>query len=351
MSTFAKSSFNAAVYAASRPTYPKPLFQLILDYHQQGAPALPGNNSTNDTSTSTLRPRWNTAVDLGCGTGQATTELHSFKKVIGVDPSQGMVQKAREHAEEVLGDDKASQFSFVQASAEKLDFLENESVDLVISAQAAHWFDWNKQWPEIARILRPSGTVAFWTYSEFRLPKYPSLTPLITHYLQGKDPLTSLGPYWERPGRTILERHLVDVPEPKQVLGIDSEIMTDTFRVYFSGAYHETSPTISPSPNPTITLPIILRSQSTWNGLLGYFHTFSSLHHYMEKNPSDALDHEGKSIAERTWTELMEGAEKEEKERRELEGDIEQDGKDVRVKGEDELVVEWPVAMVLAKKL
>ncbi|KAJ3899113.1 S-adenosyl-L-methionine-dependent methyltransferase [Lentinula edodes] len=350
MSTFAKSSFDAAVYAASRPTYPKALFQLIFNYHEKGAAAFPGNSSASTTNqgpqSSTLRPRWNTAIDLGCGTGQATTELSPFKTVIGVEPSKGMVQKAREQIEKALGSEKTSQFSFVQSSAEKLDFLENESVDLVISAQAAHWFDWNKQWPEIARVLRPGGTVAFWTYSEFRLPKYPSLTPLITHYLQGKNPDTSLGPYWERPGRTILERHLVDVPEPKKVLG-ESVTLTDTDRVYFSGPYHDTSPTTSPSPNAPITLPIILRSQSTWNGLLGYFHTFSSLHNYLEKHPDDALKHGGKTIAERTWTELMEGAEKEERENKELE---EQAG-EVRVRGEDELIVEWPVAMVLAKKL
>ncbi|KAJ4469199.1 S-adenosyl-L-methionine-dependent methyltransferase [Lentinula aciculospora] len=353
MSTFAKSSFNAAVYAASRPTYPKALFQLIFNYHEKGAAALPDtSNITSTGSNSSLRPRWNTAVDLGCGTGQATTELHPFQRVIGVDPSEGMVQRAREHVEGALGSEKTSQFSFVQSSAEKLEFLENESVDLIIAAQAAHWFDWDKQWPEIARILRPSGTVAFWTYSEFRLPQYPSLTPLITHYLQGKDPDTSLGPYWERPGRTILERHLVDVPEPKQALG-QSGIMTDTDRVYFSGPYHETSPTNSPSLNAPVTLPIILRSQSTWNGLLGYFHTFSSLHNYIEKHPDDAQKHGGKTLAERTWMELMEGAEKEEQERKQLEGAVEKDklGKEVKIKGEDELVVEWPVAMVLAKKL
>lgn len=107
MSTFAKSSFDAAVYAASRPTYPKALFQLIFNYHEKGAVALPGNSSASTPNqgpqSSTLRPRWNTAVDLGCGTGQATTELSPFKTVIGVEPSKGMVQKAREQIEKALG--------------------------------------------------------------------------------------------------------------------------------------------------------------------------------------------------------------------------------------------------------
>ncbi|KAF9067592.1 S-adenosyl-L-methionine-dependent methyltransferase [Rhodocollybia butyracea] len=339
MATFAKTSFSAAVYAASRPTYPKALFQFIFDYHERGSAALP-SAAKSSSSSHILRPRWNVAVDLGCGTGQATTELHPFKRVIGVEPSKVMVEKAKSQVSTLLGDADTSQFEFVQTSAENLVFLEDESVDLVISAQAAHWFDWNKQWPEIARVLKPSGTVAFWTYSEFRLPQYPSLTPLITHYLQGKDPDTSLGLYWE-PGRTIVERHLVDVPEPKQVLE-SKDIMTDTDRVYLSGEYHEASPSVSPSPNAPTTLPVILRSQTTWNGLLGYFHTFSSLHTYLEQHPNDAVDNGGRSLPERTLSKLMEGAEEE----------LKKMGQEkVTVQGEDKLIVEWPIAMVLAKKL
>ncbi|KAE9398369.1 S-adenosyl-L-methionine-dependent methyltransferase [Gymnopus androsaceus JB14] len=317
MATFAQTSFNAAVYSASRPTYPKALFQYVFDYHEKGPATLPAD--------SPLKPRWDLAVDLGCGTGQATTELYPFNKVIGVEPSSVMVEKARKYVGEHLGGSELSstQFEFVQSPAEELGFLENESVDLIISAQAVHWFDWNILWPEVARVLRPSGTIAFWTYSEFRLPQYPSLTPLITHYLQGTQgstpptSLDSLGNYWERPGRTILERHLVDIPEPSNSISLVTT--TKTF-----------SRSIKPSQ-------VILRSQTTWNGLLGYFNTLSSLHTYLEKNPDDALKHGGKNLAQRTWEELLKGAERE------------KGNKEVR--GEDELIVEWPVAMVLAKKM
>lgn len=75
------------------------------------------------------------------------------------------------------------QYEYVQASAESLPFLEDGSVDLVIAgacvrnrnsiilfvydtcvvaAQAGHWFDWNKMWPELARVLRKNGSAAFW---------------------------------------------------------------------------------------------------------------------------------------------------------------------------------------------
>jgi ubiquinone/menaquinone biosynthesis C-methylase UbiE len=52
-------------------------------------------------------------------------------------------------------------------SAESLPFLEDESVDMVVAAQAAHWFDYPKLFPELKRVLRKQGTVAFWGYKVF----------------------------------------------------------------------------------------------------------------------------------------------------------------------------------------
>jgi predicted TPR repeat methyltransferase len=57
MATFAKTTFNAARYAVSRPTYPRSLFDSVLQYHEQSI-SLPGTSA-----------RWNHAIDLGCGTG------------------------------------------------------------------------------------------------------------------------------------------------------------------------------------------------------------------------------------------------------------------------------------------
>ncbi|KAK7451231.1 trans-aconitate methyltransferase 1 [Stygiomarasmius scandens] len=338
MATFAKASFDTSVYAASRPTYPKALFQFVFNYHQLGIEAFPtklksaASHEFQKRFRSGPTPGWGTAVDLGCGTGQATVELIPFKHIIGVDPSEGMVKKAKNYAEELYpGPTSTSRrgqtFDFIQSSAEKLDFLKDESVDLVIAAQAAHWFDFSTLYSTLSRILRPNGTFAFWVYSELRLPQFhPALTPMITEYHQGSDPHTSLGPYWERPGRTILERHLIDVPEPKDV-GVN--VLSETERVYFAGPYHtETLPS-------THTLPVIMRSQTTWNGLLGYLNTFSSLHNWVEKHPGE------EKLSERFWRDLMKEAEK-----------VKQDkGEKVALKGEDELTIEWPVALVLGKKI
>ena len=121
-----------------------------------------------------------------------------------------------------------------------------------IIAEAAHWFDWTKFWPEAARVLRPGGTVAFWVhcfvssgpvatdarissvqvYSDFRLSRFPSLTPLINDYAEGKDPATSLGPHWQYPGHTVLEDHLVDVPKATDVM---PDSYTDWQHTFFTG--------------------------------------------------------------------------------------------------------------------
>ena len=53
MSTFAGSTYNTVKYAAARPTYPKQLFDFIFKFHERSK-----------------NVKWNTAVDLGCGTGQ-----------------------------------------------------------------------------------------------------------------------------------------------------------------------------------------------------------------------------------------------------------------------------------------
>lgn len=54
MATFGKATFNALSYAASRPTYPRALFDYVFRFHGAGASAA----------------RWDKAVDLGCGTGR-----------------------------------------------------------------------------------------------------------------------------------------------------------------------------------------------------------------------------------------------------------------------------------------
>ena len=68
-------------------------------------------------------------------------ELTPFKRVIGVDPSAKMIESAREMTLTSALSTSENQFEYLQSSAESLPFLEDESVDLVVSGEYRHvWF-------------------------------------------------------------------------------------------------------------------------------------------------------------------------------------------------------------------
>ncbi|KAG2160194.1 S-adenosyl-L-methionine-dependent methyltransferase [Suillus bovinus] len=303
MATFAKSSFDSAIYATFRPTYPRSLFDFIFRYHELNKGA-----------------RWDRAVDLGCGTGQATVELTPFKRVTGVDPSSKMIEIAQSTLKNTPAN--TGQYEYTQASAESLTFLEDSSVDLVISAQACHWFDWNKMWPELARVLKKNGSVVFWGYSQLRFARYPSLTQRINAYVEGTDPLNSIGPYWEQPGRSILDSHLIEVPDGNEVV---PGAFSNFERVFFTGDYYPSLP----SPRS-----VIMRKKMTWDDLLSYFNTWSALHTFRQHNPTDGENPHG-DVAVRFWKDLKDRVEQE-------------DGR--VVEGHDEVDIEWPLAVVMAKR-
>ncbi|KAJ7916156.1 S-adenosyl-L-methionine-dependent methyltransferase [Mycena leptocephala] len=304
MATFAKGSYDSARYAAARPTYPRLLYDVVLQFHKKG-PA----NADSD--------RWECAVDLGCGTGQATVQLLAdderpgFQNVIAVDPSPNMVQVAKEG----ISAHVKSRVEFRHSTAEDLSFVEDGTVDLVTAAQSAHWFDWSRVWPELQRILKPGGTFAFWGYSDVRLTRHPELTPLISAYAQGTDPATSLGPHWEQPGRKILDNHFLDVDAPAQG-------WTDLTRKFYTGAHYPALP----GPHEDV----IVKKTMTWGGgFADYLGTYSSLHRYHEAFPADLAREDG-DIATRFRRALMEG---------------------VGNPDETALVeVEWPLALVMVRK-
>jgi ubiquinone/menaquinone biosynthesis C-methylase UbiE len=68
-------------------------------------------------------------------TGQATTALSRFDHIIGIDPSESMIEKARAAATAPAAarGPSSPQITFLKHSAEDLDFLEDRSVDLVVS--------------------------------------------------------------------------------------------------------------------------------------------------------------------------------------------------------------------------
>jgi trans-aconitate 3-methyltransferase len=138
---------QAQAYAAGRAPYPPALIDTILSLY-------------DDTAD---RPSSTTLVDVGCGPGTATRQLAPhFSRVIGLDPSAAMIGTAR-----ALGGRTrtGAAIEYSVCGAEEIDAelcalgVGLGSVDLVVAATAAHWFDLSRFYGAAARVLRPGGGV------------------------------------------------------------------------------------------------------------------------------------------------------------------------------------------------
>lgn len=101
-------------------------------------------------------------LELGAGTGRLTGELTGLgHRVLATDPLAPMLHRLTS---------RAPAAAVAQAVAELLP-LPDRSVDVVVSAQAFHWFDLPRALPEIARVLRPGGVLALvWNERDERIP-------------------------------------------------------------------------------------------------------------------------------------------------------------------------------------
>jgi len=92
-------------------------------------------------------------ADIGSGTGiSAELFLKNGNTVYGVEPNDAM----REAAEKLHS--AYSNFRSIYESAEDT-MLPKNSIDLIICAQAFHWFDITKVRVEFKRILKPAGRI------------------------------------------------------------------------------------------------------------------------------------------------------------------------------------------------
>ena len=93
-------------------------------------------------------------ADIGSGTGIFTKLLlDKGYKVYAVEPNADMQQAAKEY----IGDTK--NFIPTEGSAEETNLTSN-SIDLIVCAQAFHWFNSEKTRAEFKRILKAYGNAA-----------------------------------------------------------------------------------------------------------------------------------------------------------------------------------------------
>ncbi len=218
MSDAFKDHFSnvAAGYQAFRPGYPRALFEWLAS----------------------VAPRSERAVDLGCGTGQASVALAAhFDEVIALDPSAEQIARAEPHP----------RVSYRVAPAETTGLLAS-SADLVIAAQALHWFDPERLHPELARIARPGAVFAAFTYDLCRVGS--RVDDVVDRLYRD-----ILGPYW-----------------PPERAHVDAGYRT------------------LPFPWPEVVAPSLAIEESwTLDRFIGYLGTWSAVSAYRRKTSADPL--------------------------------------------------------------
>ncbi len=184
-------STQATDYAKYRPNYPEALFAYLAQ----------------------LVPEHKRAWDCATGNGQAALSLAiHFEEVIATDPSAKQITHATPH----------EKISYRVTPAEHTD-LASHSVDLITVAQALHWFDFEKFYAEVRRVLKPSGVLAVWCYT--LLEGEPRVDAILNEFYAD-----IVGPYWP-PERKLLENNYRDIPFPLQQIETPRFYMEKAWRL------------------------------------------------------------------------------------------------------------------------
>jgi ubiquinone/menaquinone biosynthesis C-methylase UbiE len=204
-------------YADFRPNYPSELFDYLA----------------------TLVPCDASVWDCAAGNGQATHDLAArFAKVFATDAS----------AEQIASATPNPKVEFRVAPAEQSG-LPDQSVALVTVAQALHWFDFERFYAEVRRVLEPGGVLAVWAYG-INTVEGDAINQVVLDYYQ-----RVVGPYWP-PERKLVEAGYTTLPFPFRELA---------------------APTLN------------MQAHWTLEQLLGYFSTWSATSRYIKANGSNPL--------------------------------------------------------------
>ncbi len=132
-------------------------FGTVADAYDRGRPSYPRDAVAWLTAEEPL-----TVLELGAGTGKLTEQLVALgHDVHATEPDAAMLDVLRSR----LPGTRTS-----LTGAEDIP-ASDRSYDVVVVAQAFHWFDHERALPEIARVLKPGGHLAVvWNARDERIP-------------------------------------------------------------------------------------------------------------------------------------------------------------------------------------
>lgn len=209
-------SGHAADYRAFRPTYPPELFAFLAS----------------------LAPGRELAWDCGTGSGQAAVPLaEHFARVFATDASAEQIAVAEQHPK----------VEYAVAPAEACP-LPDASADLVLVAQALHWFNHGRFYAEVRRVAKPGGIIAATCYYA------PSVGAEVDPVLRRWEDF--IRPYWT-PERVWVDEGFRTIPFPFDEL---------------------------PAPRMEVSVPATLAQ------FVGYLGTWSATKQYVKKHGTNPLE-------------------------------------------------------------
>lgn len=209
-------SAQAADYAKFRPRYPQALFHYLAK----------------------VAPSRHRAWDCGTGNGQAAVQLGSlFQEVIATDASEKQIANAEANP----------RVEYWVAPAEESG-IAKATIDLIMVAQALHWFDLEAFYSEVRRVLKSAGVIAASAYNLLTIE--PAIDQVVNRYY-----FEIVGAYWP-PERELVER-FAELPFPFQ--GIEPP-------------------------------PFAMTAEWNIDQLLGYLETWSATQRFIAANKTNPLD-------------------------------------------------------------
>lgn len=209
-------SSNSENYKKYRPQYPQEVYEFIK------------------SNLNSFESAW----DCGTGSGQVAGDISKFfEEVKATDISENQLKNAV----------KKSNIDYSIQPAEET-YFKNEQFDLIISAQAVHWFEFKSFYAEVKRCLKPHGKIVIMGYGLFS--SNSKTNKVIREFYDG-----IIGDYWDTE-RKYLDDNYKTIPFPLE------EIVTPHFNQKY-----------------------------TWDidHLLGYLRTWSAVKHYQIENDQDPV--------------------------------------------------------------